>query len=289
MEQILITGSNGFIGSKLKSRLIELNYDIIEVNSSDGDISDFNSIKNINFENISHVFHLAAKTFVPDSWINPQEYYKVNSFGTLNVLELCKRYNKSLTFISSYIYGQPESLPVSEEHKLNPNNPYAHSKFMSEQFCEFYAKQFNVDITVIRPFNVYGLGQNKKFLIPLIIDQAMNNNEIKIKDLSPKRDYVFLEDLIEALILTINKKGYSIYNIGSGYSISVKQVIETVQKVFNINKKVISDEIERKNEILDVVADIKKAKEELNWYPKYSFEDGIKEIIDYEVTINRNK
>ncbi|BCZ48622.1 NAD-dependent dehydratase [Clostridium gelidum] len=282
MKQILITGSNGFIGSKLKSRLIELNYDIIEFNSSDGDISDFNSIKNINFENIYHIFHLAAKIFVPNSWINPQEYYKVNSFGTVNILEFCKRYNKSLTFISSYIYGQPERLPISEEDKLNPNNPYAHSKFMAEQFCEFYAKQFNVDIAVIRPFNVYGEGQNKKFLIPLIIDQALNDDEIKIKDLSPKRDYIFLDDLIEALILTINKKGYSIYNIGSGNSISVKQIIDVVQEVLSINKPIISEDIKRKNEIFDVIANIGKANNELNWFPKHSFIDGIRKIIEQD-------
>lgn len=284
-----MTGASGFIGKKLKERLLELNYEVVEFNSNNGDIADLNSLKNIDFNNVWHVFHLAAKTFVPDSWLKPEEYYKINAMGTLNILEMCKEHNISLTFISSYIYGQPEKLPISEEDKLKPNNPYAHSKFIAEQFCEFYAKQFKVNVTVIRPFNIYGIGQDKRFLIPLIIEQTINNDEIRIKDLLPKRDYVYLDDLVDALILTINKKGYSVYNIGSGYSISVKQVIDIIKKASNINKEVISEEIERKNEVLDVVADIKRAKKELKWYPKYSFEEGIKNIIDCELALNGNK
>jgi nucleoside-diphosphate-sugar epimerase len=276
----LVTGASGFIGRKLMERLLELNCEAIGIDSNNGDISNLNSLTDIDFKSVHHVFHLAAKTFVPDSWIKPKEYYRVNTMGTLNILEICKQYNISVTVISSYIYGEPECLPISEEHKLNPNNPYAHSKFMAEQFCEFYAKQFKVDITVIRPFNVYGVGQNKKFLIPHIIDQAINNSEIKVKDLLPKRDYVFLDDLIESLILTINKKGYSIYNIGSGYSVSVKEIIDIIQGLLSTNKPIVSEECERKNEILDVIADIEKAKSELKWSPENSFSNGIIKILE---------
>lgn len=285
LKQVVLTGSNGFIGRRLKERLIELNYDVLELNSSNGDVTSIETLKNYNFEKISHIFHLAAKTFVPESWTHPGEFYKVNSFGTLNILEICKEYNIGLTFISSYIYGQPKSLPISETLAIAPNNPYAHSKYIAEQLCEFYSKEFNTNISIIRPFNIYGIGQNKKFLIPHIIDQALNNEVIKIKDLSPKRDYIYLEDLIDSILLTMNHTvNYSVYNIGSGYSISVKQIIEVIQKVLGIDKKVICEDVQRKNEMNDVVADITKANRELNWYPKYSFLDGIKQIIDYEIS-----
>jgi nucleoside-diphosphate-sugar epimerase len=284
LDQILITGSNGFIGKRLKEKLIALNYNIIELNSKDGDITNIDIVRKLDFRNISHVFHLAAKTFVPDSWIKPHEFYKVNSYGTVNIIETCKEYNISLTFVSSYIYGEPDSLPISENAHIKPNNPYAHSKFMAEQFCEFYAKEFNLNVTVLRPFNVYGIGQDNRFLIPHIIHQAIRNASIEVKDLAPKRDYVFLDDLIQALVLTIdNKRGYSVYNIGSGYSISVKEVIDIVQKVLNINKPVITEDKVRKNEISDVFADIRKANNELNWFPRYSFVDGINEIIKYAI------
>ncbi|MBL4933543.1 NAD-dependent epimerase/dehydratase family protein [Clostridium paridis] len=285
MKQVLLTGSNGFIGRRLKEKLIELKYEVLELNSSNGDVTSIETLRTFNLEKIGHIFHLAAKTFVPESWMQPEEFYKVNTFGTLNILEICKEYNIDLTFISSYIYGQPKTMPISESSDICPNNPYAHSKYIAEQMCEFYSREFNVNVSIIRPFNIYGIGQNKKFLIPHIIDQALYSNEIKIKDLSPKRDYIYLEDVVDAILLTINNnKNYSVYNIGSGYSISVQQVIEVVLGILNIEKKVISEDSQRKNEMNDVVADITKANRELNWYPKYSFLDGIKKIIDREIS-----
>lgn len=281
LNRILVTGSSGFIGKRLKEKLTNSSFEVVELNSENGGVTNLEEIKKIDLKKIEHIFHLAGKTFVPDSWEKPEEFYNINSMGTLNILKICREFNINLTFVSAYIYGEPECLPISENHILKPNNPYAHSKFIAEQFCEFYAKEFNVNINVIRPFNVYGIGQNKNFLIPHIIDQAINNDIIKVKDLTPKRDYIFLDDLIDSLLLTIyNNKGYSVYNIGSGYSISVKQIIETIQQILNINKQVISENISRKNEVLDVIANISKANYELNWIPKVSFFEGIRTIID---------
>ncbi len=281
MKQVLLTGSNGFIGRKLKEKLIEMNYQVIEINSENGGVTNLKVLEGINYDNIVHVFHLAAKTFVPESWINPEEYYKINTMGTLNILGVCRKNKIKLTFISSYIYGEPEVLPISEMHTLNPSSPYAHSKYLAEECCEFYAKQFDTDIVVIRPFNIYGIGQSEHFLIPHIINQAINEKEIRVKDLTPRRDYIYLEDLIEVLILTLNiKKGYSVFNVGSGCSYCVKEIIDIVQKVLNTNKVVLSDDIIRTNEISDVVADITRVKESFDWHPKYSFVEGIQAILD---------
>lgn len=283
MKKVLITGSNGFIGRQLKVNLVKLGYEVEDFNTNEGSICNISDIEKINLGEIHHIFHLAAKTYVPESWNEPFNFYVVNSLGTLNILEVCRKFNISLTYISSYLYGNPEILPVSEEHELNPTNPYADSKFIAEHLCEFYSNEFNVNVSVIRPFNVYGKGQNEKFLIPYIIKQALFGTEIKVKDLYPKRDYIYLEDLIEAIILTMNNKSkYSVYNIGSGYSISVKQIIDIVQNILNINKKVISEQTVRKNELNNVIADITKANSELNWFPKYSLIEGLTEIIKDE-------
>lgn len=281
MKNILVTGANGFIGTAVVNKLELDGFNVIKFNSSQGDISEYNFIKEYSDENISHIFHLAAKTFVPNSWNAPKEFYKTSLMGTENILEFCRDQNISLTFISSYLYGEPESLPISESSPIKSNNPYAHSKYLAEQLCKFYSEYYDVKVTIVRPFNIYGKKQSDIFLVPHIISQVLNNEVIKVQNLQPKRDYLYLDDLIEGLVKTINsKQNFSIYNFGSGYSISVKEIIDTIQLVANTNKKIISQENERKNEIMDVVADISKAKLDLNWNPTTSFETGIKKILE---------
>lgn len=277
-KRVLITGSSGFIGSNLKRELLKKNLEIIEFNDTDGDIAD-----NLpDFENIQHVFHLAGKTFVPDSWKYPKEFMRVNIGGTHNVLEFCSKHHAGLTYISSYVYGIPENLPVSESHPVSPSNPYAESKIKAEQLCFAYAEKKLFPIKIIRPFNVYGKKQPSHFLIPAIIKQVMDPSlsEIRLQDLTPKRDYVFMDDFIRALILLFEKGSPGVYNIGSGYSLSVKEIVDTILKISGKSKKVISTGEIRKNEIPDVVADITKIRNETGWVPEISFEEGIRRVVE---------
>ena len=283
MKSILVTGATGFIGSALVSQLESMDFEVIQFSSVDGDISDINFIEKYENTKFFHVFHLAAKTFVPDSWKNPIDFYKSAVLGTINILQLCSAKKIPLTYVSAYLYGIPENLPINEEHRVRPNNPYAHSKFLAEDLCKFYSKFYDVNISIVRPFNVYGKGQKKTFLIPFIIDQVLHKETIKIKDLNPKRDYIYLDDLVRGLINTLNsKEKFSIFNLGSGASLSVSEIIQIIQKVAGTNKKVVSEEEERYNEIMNVVADIKKSKKYLDWVPAYNFEEGIKEILKKE-------
>lgn len=280
MKKILITGSNGFIGESLVANLQQKNYQILTLDSKDGDISDIDLSQKYANEEIFHVFHLAAKTFVPHSWENPLEFYKTSILGTQQVLELCRKNTIPMTFVSAYVYGIPNEIPISETLTPAPNNPYAHSKYLAEELCRFYAEYYNVRITIARPFNIYGKNQKSHFLTPHILNQVLNENEITVKDLHPKRDYIYLDDLIDGLIKTIESdQRFSIYNFGSGIEHSVKEIIDIIQIVAGTNKPIVSENIERPNEISSVIADISKARNELDWYPKYSFEDGIKEIL----------
>ncbi|MBF0518537.1 MAG: NAD(P)-dependent oxidoreductase [Nitrospirae bacterium] len=277
-HNILVTGSEGFIGKRLTARLVSEGYEVCAFNRSCGDIS---SKDNLPFKNIAHVLHLAAKTFVPASWQNPYSFYNTNVMGTANVLEFCRKNGCSLTFVSSYIYGTPKELPVSEKHPVNPGTPYSHSKYMAEELCRFYADNFKVKVTILRPFNIYGPAQNDSFLIPAIIKQALDSSTdtIEVMDLLPRRDFLYVEDFVDALMLTIQDDNYALYNVGAGYSLSVSDVIQTVLDVLNTDKKVISKDVVRENEINDVIADITKIRNELNWQPKHSFNEGIIEII----------
>jgi len=280
MKNILVIGASGFIGQSLVKKLEVNNFNVIQFNSSDGNIVETNFIKLYKNREIDHIFHLASKTFVPDSWKNPVKFYKTSVIGTQNILELCRTKKISLTFISAYLYGSPQKLPISEEDRVDSNNPYAHSKYLAEELCKFYSEYYHVKITIARPFNIYGRNQKNIFLIPHIINQVLNSDTIRVKDLHPKRDYIYLDDLINGLIKTLDsRKKFSIYNFGGGSELSVQEIIDIIQKIAKTDKKIISEKEERKNEIMNVVADISKANIELNWKPAYSFENGIKEII----------
>ena len=284
MSKILITGASGFIGRALTARLKAEGRDVVPVDSADGDIASRGTLAKFEQENIAHVFHLAGKTFVPDSWDDPQAFCQTNVLGTVNVLEFCRKKHIPVTYVSAYVYGHPDSLPISEVSAIRPSNPYALTKRLAEEACEFYASAYGLPVTTIRPFNVYGIGQAENFLIPAIISQALDGGEkIVVKDLAPKRDYVYLEDLVTALLATLAKPGgYRVYNIGSGVSLSVQEVIDAIQDIADTQKKVVCDNAVRANELMDVVADITKAGDELGWHPGFSFHAGIENIIRSE-------
>jgi len=282
-KRILVTGATGFIGKTLVSKLLSCGYEVVGLGAGNGDIADNETLRSLVNEDIGHVFHLAGKTYVPDSWDDPNEFCRINVMGTINILEFCRQERTPCTFVSAYVYGHPEQLPIQEESLIRPSNPYALSKRMAEEACEFYATAHGMTVTTLRPFNVYGVGQDDKFLIPSIVHQALNNEVISIKDLTPKRDYVYLEDLITALMATMGRTGkYSVYNVGSGVSLSVQEVIDTIQEVAGTNKKIVCDNKVRNNELMDVVANISRAGKELGWRPEYSFRAGIEFIIRSE-------
>lgn len=278
MINVLVTGSNGFVGKNLlkksneyiKFHPIELNKIILKDTQSHSSFS------------VDHIIHLAAKTYVPESWVNPHDFYQVNVMGTQSVLDLCNHLKCSLTYVSSYVYGIPEYLPIDENHKLAPNTPYNHSKLMGEDLCRFYNRIFDVNIAILRPFNIYGINQSNQFLIPKIIEQVLFDNKISLESLTPKRDFLFIDDFIDLLISTINCEGCEVYNVGYGKSYSVKEIVDLVIKLSgkqNINIE--SKNTIRNNEVMDVVANITKSKEKLNWSPQVTLTNGLLQIIDF--------
>lgn len=283
MNKVLITGAGGFIGRALGKKCKENGWQLIGMTTSEGDVANINTWDEVRGKGVTCLFHLAGRIFVPDSWENPFAYYQTNAMGTVAALEFCRQEEIPITYVSSYLYGNPSCLPVSENNELKPNNPYAHSKYLAEDICRFYASVFNVDVTIVRPFNVYGEGQPKSLLIPSVIDQVLHAKQIKVMDLIPRRDYVHVDDLVDALIATVGgSHGLRVYNIGSGRSYSVAEVIDLIQKCAGTKKIVVSEKTERLNEIEDVIADCTRAKKELGWECRISFEQGISRLIKAE-------
>ena len=281
-KRILVTGSSGFVGRNLVEELKRHNVEVITLTDPAGhrsDIRDWQTVKEI--ENIDMVYHLAAKTYVPFSFENPGETYAVNVLGTLNILELCRLRNvEKIVFASSYVYGQPRYLPIDEKHPVQPTNPYMRSKVLGEELCRAYNTDFGVKCIILRPFNVYGVGQSGDLLIPTIISQ-LQAGKIELKDPAPKRDFVYVSDLISALIEAGKFDGnFEIFNIGYGTSYSVKEIVDKIVQLYGKEVKMNYENERRKSEIMDVVADIGKAKEKLGWTPRVDIDNGLGNILN---------
>jgi GDP-4-dehydro-6-deoxy-D-mannose reductase len=271
---VLVTGASGFIGKHLVQRLNVDGLNIIEIGREDGDISLKKTWDNL--PSAKTVIHLAGRSYVPDSWKYSGDFLETNALGTQRALEYCHLNNANIVYANAYPYGIPKKLPVQECDQVKPNNPYSMTKYIGEQLCSFSSEYYGVAATVLRLFNVYGSNQKDNFLIPSIINQALNEKEIRVMDLTPCRDYVYIDDVVSALVQSMKlNNGFNSINIGSGVSYSVGEVVDIIQSVVGSNLKVISEDNVRINEIPDVKADISKAMSLLSWIPKYSFEMGI--------------
>ena len=277
--KILITGYSGFIGTYLQKRLKQTQHELVLADITNGiDICDWQQVKQ--FEGIDIVIHLANLSFIPASYNEPKKFYETNYLSTLNMLELCRLQSAKMIYFSSYIYGHPQYQPIDENHPIQAYNPYSQTKVICESLCEGYNRDFKVPITIFRPFNIYGKGQNPEFLIPSIIQQAQNG-KIIIKDDRPKRDYIHVEDIVEAIIAAIDNQTdkFEKFNLGTGKSYSVKEIIKIVRGFFNSDIEYICTHEIRENEVLDTVADISKIRKELHWQPKISIQEGLKKML----------
>lgn len=276
-DSILVTGDTGFIGRHLVRALRAEGHAVFGHSRQDGDIARCS----LSYSNVRHVYHLAGKTFVPESWQSPLTFYEVNVLGAVNVLEFCRRQDASLILLSSYVYGRPERLPIAEDHPLKAVNPYSHTKILAEGISEYYREQYGVRVTIVRPFNVYGPGQDERFLVPTLLRQAMSADRatIEVADVRPRRDFLFIADLVELLVLLARHNGSGIYNAGSGESVSIQELVDVINSLVPLKKQITCREAPRPEEILDVRADVQKAWRELTWKPRTSLACGLRHTL----------
>jgi nucleoside-diphosphate-sugar epimerase len=276
---VAVTGSSGFIGSKLAENLGKAGYKVLELDLKKGiDLTNNDSL--IKIPPFAVLIHLAAKSFVPDSYEKPFNFYSVNINATLNALELCRKNQATMVFTSSYVYGIPKYLPIDEKHPLQSFNPYADTKIIGEKICQGYHDFFGINTAIVRPFNVYGPNQNKKFLIPTIIIQA-KTGRITLQDPKPKRDMIYIDDIIDFYLklLAYQPSGLEIFNVGCGRSYSVQEIADVIIKKLKSEVKISFLNKQREVEIAETRADISKAKRILSWEPHIDIEDGIARIL----------
>ena len=291
MKKILITGATGFIGTHLIPQLIK-NHKVVgisknKIKSSKNFISSNVDItnKNLKIKNkYTDIIHMAAHSDVTYCNLNPTKCYELNVKSTQKMLEIARKNDSNFIFLSSsHVYGNPIKQPIIEDSLCNPSTHYASSKRMSEILCETYAKTYGLNIQVARLFSVYGPKSPKSNLIFNIIDQIINNSKIILGNTYPKRDFIFISDVIMGLtkILNSKKKGFQVYNLGSGKSVSVENIVKNCLTISNKKLKTISSkEKRRKNEIINIQANISKMEKEFNWKTEISLKKGL------EITYN---
>lgn len=276
-DLVIVTGARGFVGPHVVRALRDAGCEVLGRGREDGDLADGRP----DWPRARHVVHLAGRTFVPDAWSDPAPFHRDNVLATSHVLEYCRETGASLVHVSSYVYGVPERLPIDERHPLRPFNPYAASKIAAERAVEDYRTRFGVGATVVRPFNLYGPGQDARFLIPTIIRQALDPtlDAITVTDDRPRRDYVHVRDLAALIVAALRAPTGGLYNAGSGESHSVRDVVDRVTEITGRRKRLEVSGPVRPNEILDVVADVSHAADALGWKPRISFTEGLQETI----------
>ena len=291
MKKILITGATGFIGTHLIPQLIK-NHKVVgisknKIKSSKNFISSNVDItnKNLKIKNkYTDIIHMAAHSDVTYCNLNPTKCYELNVKSTQKMLEIARKNDSNFIFLSSsHVYGNPIKQPIVEDSVCNPSTHYASSKKMSEILCETYAKTYGLDIQVARLFSVYGPKSPKSNLIFNIINQIINNSKIILGNTYPKRDFIFISDVIMGLtkILNSKQKGFQVYNLGSGKSVSVENIVKNCLTISNKKLKTISSkEKRRKNEIINIQANISKMEKEFNWKAEISLKKGL------EITYN---
>jgi NAD dependent epimerase/dehydratase len=312
---ILVTGACGFIGSHLVEKLVKKGHNVSaftfynarglngwidnldkkiikNINIISGDIRDHDFLIN-HSKKIDAIFHLAALIGIPYSYHAPKSYIETNVIGTYNVLNASKINDIPKTIITSTseVYGTAQSIPITEKHSLNAQSPYAASKIGADQLALSFHRSFKLPVTIIRPFNTFGPRQSTRAIIPTIITQILNNNKnLKLGNLSPTRDFTFVEDTADSFIQTLKSKKISgeTINVGNNFEISIKQIIEIMKEEFGYNFNVILDKKrvrEKKSEVFQLIASNKKAKKVLNWKPNYAgvkgFKLGLKKTIEW--------
>ena len=223
---------------------------------------------------------MAAHTSIEESWKDPFKYFTDNSNATLSALEAAYVLKAKLIYISSYVYGLPQYLPIDEEHPVTPTNPYMESKLISERICAEVSSQLNLALTIFRPFHIYGPGGRPGRLITDLLSQAAQGEALTLNDSEPRRDYLFVEDFCELVWLAINKSTFSpgIFNVGSGESYSNMDVAESIRELVDPDLRIVTRNNPRHEDVGDCSMTPHKVQEAFGWRSNYSLRQGLRSI-----------
>ena len=310
-KKVLVTGADGFIGSHLVEKLVSDGYTVTalcqynsfnswgwlekvsckkKINIISGDIRDSYFCSKIT-RDIDLIFHLAALIAIPFSYVAPESYIDTNVKGTLNICQAA-RDNGNIKVIhtsTSEVYGSAQYVPIDEEHPIQPQSPYSASKIAADAVALSYFNAFNLPVTIARPFNTYGPRQSARAVIPTIITQiASGAKEIRLGDVTPTRDFNFVEDTCQSFINLAEcdeSIGHAV-NIGSNFEISIGDTLNIIKSLMksDVEFKVDDERIRpSKSEVFRLWCDNSKLEKLTGFKPKIEITEGLQRTIDWLV------
>lgn len=310
-RKVLVTGADGFIGSHLVEGLLaegakvrafvlynSFNHwgwletlpkdKLKKVDVFAGDVRDPNGVRKA-LQGQDAVFHLAALIGIPYSYHSPDNYVDTNIKGTLNILQAAKdeRVQKVIVTSTSEVYGTARYVPIDEKHPRQGQSPYSATKIGADHIAESFYRSFNLPVAIVRPFNTYGPRQSARAIIPTLITQLLSGTkEIKLGALHPTRDFTYVKDTVEAFLAIARSErtvGQEV-NIANQEEISIATLAKALIRLINPQAKIKTDTQRlrpKRSEVERLLGDSSKLRRLTGWKPRYSFEQGLKETIDW--------
>jgi len=309
MNKILVTGADGFIGSHLTQMLAARGLQVralAQYNSFNSwgwldDVADKSNIEvvcgdvrdphfcNAICQDVDTLFHLAALIAIPYSYQAPDSYVDTNIRGTLNICQaaLSNKVGRVIHTSTSEVYGTAQYVPIDEKHPLQPQSPYSASKIAADAMAMSFHNAFGLPLTIARPFNTYGPRQSARAVIPTIISQiASGKRQIQLGDVSPTRDFNYVEDTCRGFIALAESEASigETVNIGSNFEISVGDTLNLIKTIMNSEVEFLLDEQRlrpEKSEVNRLWCDNSKIKQLTGFAPQVSLEQGLRLTVDW--------
>lgn len=309
-RRVLVTGAGGFIGSHLVDRLVRdgasvralvrytsrgdrgaldwLDPTVLDgVEIVTGELRDVESVDRA-VAGTEIVLHLGAQVAIPYSYVNPRDYSEVNVLGTLNVCQAALRHDvgRVVQTSTSEVYGTAQTVPITEQHPLEPQSPYAASKVAADKLVDSFHRSFDLPAVVLRPFNTYGPRQSARAVVPTIISQALAGDVVQLGSTDPRRDLTFAEDTVAGFVAagtTPAVEGRTI-QLGTDHDVSVGDLVVLVGEILGRELRVELDERRvrpEKSEVQRLVSSPALARELLGWTPRTTLRDGLEQTVDY--------
>jgi len=305
-RRVLVTGGEGFIGSTLVDRLLAEGADVRtlvhykpygergwlagkekDVEILAGDVRDQDRVLAA-VDGRDVVFHLAALIGIPYSYEAPESYVQTNVVGSFNVATACRRAGARMVHTStSETYGTARTVPIAEDHPLQPQSPYSASKIGADMMVLSLHHAFELPVAVVRPFNTYGPRQSARAVIPAILAQLHSGaTELRMGSLSPTRDLNFVEDTVSGFlaVASCDRAIGEVVNIGSGREISIGDLVAKLKAITGSSAEIVTDPARVRppgSEVERLLADISRAREWAGWEPRHTLEEGLQITSDW--------
>jgi NAD dependent epimerase/dehydratase len=307
---VLVTGAGGFIGSHLVERLVRegaIVRALIRYNSRNdwgalgwvpsevtrevevvlGDIRDIESVTRA-VRGADYVCHLAAQIAIPYSYINARDFFETNVLGSLNFAQaaLDTGVEHFIHTSTSEVYGTAQFVPITEDHPLHPQSPYAASKVGADMLMDSYHRTYGLPVTVLRPFNTYGPRQSARAVIPTIISQALAGGAVRLGSLSPRRDLTYVEDTVDGFVTALSAPdtiGRTL-QLGTGIDISVGEIVNIVSELVGgpLDVEQDPDRIRpNSSEVARLLSSPQRALEAMGWAPRIDVREGLRRTMSY--------